>query len=135
MTVPPHSMGTSLLSYLIIPGFSQPKTDHRSLTAYCCLSLPGVPTLVSIAIIRPVPHRPSPAGAPRKPRGFSLMLMGALSWLFHLNSLFVISISFILIVWLIFYRHSTSFFWSRYGHYCNVLYVVVLLRLLFEALS
>ena len=41
---------------------------------------------------------------------FSLMLMGALSWLFHLNSLLAISIAFMLIAGLIFYRHSTFLF-------------------------
>jgi hypothetical protein len=41
---------------------------------------------------------------------FSLMLMGAQSWLFHLNSLPAISISFILIAGTIFYRRSTFLF-------------------------
>jgi hypothetical protein len=41
---------------------------------------------------------------------FSLMLMGALSWLFHLNSLPAISISFIFIAGAIFYRRSSLLF-------------------------
>lgn len=40
---------------------------------------------------------------------FSLMLMGALSWLFHFNSLSAISISFILISGSIFYRRPSFF--------------------------
>jgi hypothetical protein len=35
---------------------------------------------------------------------FSLMLMGGLSWFFHLNSLYAISIAFLLIAGFIFYR-------------------------------
>jgi hypothetical protein len=41
---------------------------------------------------------------------FSLILMGALSWLFHLNSLYAISISFILMAGFIFYRRSAWLF-------------------------
>jgi hypothetical protein len=41
---------------------------------------------------------------------FSLMLMGVLSWLFHFNSLSALSISFILIAGVIFYRRSTFLF-------------------------
>jgi len=41
---------------------------------------------------------------------FSLMLMGGLSWLFHLNSLPAISISFILIAGFIFYKTPTYLF-------------------------
>jgi lycopene cyclase-like protein len=41
---------------------------------------------------------------------FSLMLMGALSRLFHLNSLYAISISFIIISGFIFYRRPTFIF-------------------------
>jgi hypothetical protein len=41
---------------------------------------------------------------------FSLMLMGALSWLLHLNSLPAISISFILIAGFIFYKRTIFIF-------------------------
>lgn len=41
---------------------------------------------------------------------FSLLLMGALSWLFHLNSLYAISISFILITGYIVYRQPVFLF-------------------------